>query len=145
GQETSTQQGETRAQQGGGRRVLVVDDDADHRRHLRGLLEGGGWEVDEAADGREALDRVADRPPGLILLDLGMPGVDGVEFLAALRRREEGRSVPVVVLSATDVTAADHWQLADRAIEKIFPKGSLSREQLLAELGSVLAEHGPRA
>jgi CheY-like chemotaxis protein len=101
--------------------------------------------VDEAADGREALGHIADRPPGLILLDLVMPGVDGFEFLAALRRREEGRSVPVVVLTAKDVTAADHWQLADRAIEKVVPKGSLNREQLLAELGSVLAEHGARA
>ena len=67
------------------RRVLVVDDDADLRRRLRGLLEKDGWAVDEAADGREALDRLAARP-SLVLLDLLMPGMDGFEFLAELRR-----------------------------------------------------------
>jgi len=115
-----------------------VDDAADLRQRLRGLLEGQGWEVDEAADGREALDRLADRPPELILLDLLMPGVDGFEFLAALRRQEEGRSVPVVVFTAKDLTADDRGRLQG-AIDKVLPKGSLTREQLLAELGAVMA------
>src|SRR5207302_7014770 len=58
------------------RRVLAVDDDPDLRRRLRGLLEKGGWAVDEAADGREALGRLAARP-SLVLLDLLMPAMDG--------------------------------------------------------------------
>src|SRR5262249_43037512 len=61
------------------RRVLVVDDDADLRRLLRGLLEKDGWVVDEAADGREALVRLSARP-SLVLLDLLMPVMDGFEF-----------------------------------------------------------------
>src|SRR5262249_61912834 len=89
------------------RRVLVVEDDADLRARLRGLLEGEGWEVDEAGDGRAALDCLAQRPPGLILLDLLMPRMDGFEFLAELRRREEGRSIPVVALTAKDLTGAE--------------------------------------
>jgi PAS domain S-box-containing protein len=122
------------------RRVLVVDDDADVRQRVRGMLEWEGWEVDEAVDGQDALDRLAERHPGLILLDLVMPGVDGFEFLTALRRREGGRSVPVVVLTAKDLTAADQGRLQG-AVEKVLPKASLSREQLLAELGVVMAHY----
>jgi CheY-like chemotaxis protein len=120
------------------RRVLLIDDDGDLRQRLRGLLEKEGWEVDEAADGREALDRLADRPPELILLDLLMPGVDGFEFLAEMRRREEGRTVPVVVLTAKDLTAAEHGRL-QQSIEKVLRKGSFSHEELLAEVGALMA------
>src|SRR5262249_10437261 len=118
-------------------RVLVVDDDPDVRRHLRGLLETQGWEVDEAGDGREALDRIAQNPPGLILLDLVMPGMDGFEFLVELRRRPEGRSVPAILLTAKDLTAADHERLHGH-IEKVLRKGpGPGQEQLLAEVGAI--------
>jgi CheY-like chemotaxis protein len=122
------------------RRVLVVDDDADLRRRLRGLLEKDGWAVDEAADGREALDRLEARP-SLILLDLLMPGVDGFEFLAEFRQREEFRSVPVVVLTAKDLTPADHDRLRG-SIETVLRKGSLGSEQLLAEVGAAMVAAG---
>jgi CheY-like chemotaxis protein len=118
------------------RRVLVVDDDADLRRHLRGLLEKDGWAVDEAADGREALDRLAARP-ALVLLDLLMPNMDGFEFLSEFRQREESRSVPVVVLTAKDLTADDHDRLRG-SIEAVLRKGSLGSEQLLAEVEAAM-------
>ncbi len=123
------------------RRVLVVDDDGDLRRRLRGLLEKEGWEVDEAGDGQAALDRLAQRRPGLILLDLLMPGMDGFEFLAALRRRKEDRSIPVVALTAKDLTGAEHERLRG-AIEKVLRKGSMSYEDLVAELAAVAAGSG---
>src|SRR5262249_59481045 len=90
------------------RRVLVVDDDPDLRQRLRELLEKEGLEVDEAGDGRAALARLDEQWPGLILLDLLMPGMDGFEFLGELQQRQTGRSVPVVVLTAKDLTAADY-------------------------------------
>jgi CheY-like chemotaxis protein len=122
------------------RRVLVVDDDADLRRRLRGLLERDGWAVDEAADGREALDRLAAKP-SLVLLDLLMPTMDGFEFLTEFRQREAFRSVPVVVLTAKDLTAADHDRLRG-SIETVLRKGSIKFEQLLAEVGAVMAAAG---
>jgi CheY-like chemotaxis protein len=125
------------------RRVLVIDDDEDLRQRLRGLLEKGGWEVDEATDGREALDHLADRLPALILLDLVMPGLDGFEFLGELRQQQEGRSVPVVVLTAKDLTAAEQDCL-QRSIEKVLRKDSLSHEQLLTDLGNVAADSNRR-
>jgi CheY-like chemotaxis protein len=119
-------------------RALVVDDDADVRQRLRGLLENEGWEVDEAADGLEALARLAKQRPGLILLDLLMPGVDGFEFLAELQQREEGRSVPVIILTAKNLTESDLQRLSG-PIAKVLQKGSLDHEQLLAEVGALMA------
>jgi PAS domain S-box-containing protein len=122
------------------RRVLVVDDDADHRQRVRGLLEQEGLEVVEAGDGRAALSRLDEQWPRLILLDLLMPGMDGFTFLGELQRRGEGRFVPVVVLTAKDLTAADYQRLG-APIEKIFRKGSLGQEQLLAEVSAVMADY----
>jgi CheY-like chemotaxis protein len=119
------------------RRVLVVDDDAELRRRLRGLLEKDGWTVDEAANGRQALDRLASKP-SLVLLDLLMPIMDGFEFLAEFRRREACRSVPVVVMTAKDLTAADRDRLRG-SIEAVLGKGLLGSEQVLAEVATVMA------
>jgi PAS domain S-box-containing protein len=120
------------------RRVLVVDDDPDLRQRLRDLLEKEGLEVDEAGDGRAALTRLDEQWPGLILLDLLMPGMDGFTFLWELRRRGAGRSVPVVVLTAKDLTTADYQRFGG-PIEKVVRKGSLGPEQLLAEVSALMA------
>jgi two-component system response regulator AtoC len=83
-------------------RVLVVDDDRSIRRTLEKFLQGEGYEVVTAADGNEALERVRDGSPDVVLLDLGLPGKDGFEVLAAIQARPEGGSLPVVVISARD-------------------------------------------
>jgi CheY-like chemotaxis protein len=107
---------------------------------MRDLLEEAGLEVDEAGDGRVALTRLDERWPELILLDLLMPGMDGFAFLAELQRRGEGRSVPVVVLTAKELTASERQQLGG-PIEKILRKGSFGHEQLLAEVSALMAGH----
>ena len=82
-------------------RVLVVDDEPDIRDLLRGVLEFEGYEVDEAADGDEALAAVADDPPDVVLLDVMMPGPDGFEVLAELKQpTHPGASIPVLMLTA---------------------------------------------
>jgi hypothetical protein len=125
------------------RRVLVVDDDPDLRLRLRDLLEKEGLQVDEAGDGRAALTRLDEQWPALILLDLLMPEMDGFAFLAELQRRGEGRSVPVVVLTGKDLTAADYQRLRG-PIGKILRKGSLGHEQLLAEVSALMAGYDRR-
>ena len=102
------------------------------------MLEKEGLEVDEAGDGRAALTRLDEQWPALILLDLLMPGMDGFAFLAELQRRGEGQSVPVVVVTAKELTAADRQRLGG-PIEKILRKGSLGHEQLLAEVSALMA------
>ena len=78
-------------------RVLVVDDEPQIRRSLRVALRANGYDVLEAADGEAALDAAAVSPPELVILDLGLPDMDGVDVCQRLR---EWSRVPVIVLSA---------------------------------------------
>jgi GAF domain-containing protein/CheY-like chemotaxis protein len=120
------------------RPVLVVEDDADTRELLRRLLEREGFAVTEAETGRVALERVREQPPGLILLDLMMPEMDGFEFLDELRGLPGGRGIPVVVVTAKDLTPADHERLNGQ-VQRILQKGAYTREALLAELRDLVA------
>jgi len=78
-------------------RVLVVDDEAPMRRTLEIGLRAGGYEVDLAATGGEALETVRAQPPDLVILDLGLPDIDGVQLARALRG---ATAVPIIVVSA---------------------------------------------
>ena len=115
--------------------VLVVDDDRDTRIRLRTVLEKNGWTVREAGDGAEALHRVAEARPRIILLDLTMPLVDGFAFLDCLREIPDCADVPVVVLSARDVSAAERERLAKA--DRVFRKGEMSLNDLTRELRSL--------
>jgi CheY-like chemotaxis protein len=115
--------------------VLVVEDDEATRRTLRRLLEREGFAVVEAAHGRAALDLLAGGgvAPGLIVLDLLLPELDGFEFAAELRRHDAWRDVPVVVLTAKDLTADDRRRLNGR-VERILQKGADDAGRLLSEV-----------
>ncbi len=113
--------------------VLVVEDDEDTRTLLVRLLHQEGWSVREAADGRAGLDRVAEEAPGLILLDLMMPEMDGFEFVRELRRTESWQSIPVVVVTAKDITADDVQRLQGYA-NRVFRKDASQHEQLMGEV-----------
>jgi GAF domain-containing protein/CheY-like chemotaxis protein len=121
-----------------GRSVLVVDDDADVRALLRRSLEHEGYAITEAAEGRAALARLAEAPPDLILLDLMMPEMDGFEFLEELRRSPAGREVPVVVITAKDLTPEDRRRLSG-SVQRILQKGAVSRDALLDEVRRLVA------
>jgi CheY-like chemotaxis protein len=79
--------------------ILVVDDDADFRAGLRTALEMKGYQVDEAANGAEALLKLAEKPPLLVLLDLQMPVMNGREMLQRMRVTPELKDLPVVIIS----------------------------------------------
>ncbi len=105
--------------------VLVIDDELQIRRLLRVCLEGNGYRVLEAATGREGLTEAAQHPPDVVLLDLGLPDMDGV---AVLKRLREWSHVPVVILSVRDreeekVAALDHG--ADDYVTKPFGTAEL--------------------
>ncbi len=112
--------------------ALIVDDDPEHRTRLRTTLERNGWSVAEAENGRAALDIVAHRPPRVILLDLTMPVMDGFSFLHELRRRPGCESIPVVVLTARDLSAADKEQL--EGVDRVLSKGETSLRELAGQL-----------
>lgn len=79
--------------------ILIVDDDADFRIGLRAALEIKGYQVDEAAHGEEALAKLAEKAPLLVLLDLQMPVMNGREMLQRMRAAPELKDVPVVIIS----------------------------------------------
>jgi PAS domain S-box-containing protein len=113
--------------------VLLVDDDADARERLRRSLSRDGWTVREAENGAVGLQRLDEGRPSLILLDLMMPVMDGFAFLTRLRARPDGADVPVVVLTAKDITPAEKERLG-RDTERVIVKGSVS----LNEIGRLL-------
>src|SRR5262245_61051616 len=82
------------------RRVLIVDDDPDIRRLVSYNLTEAGFETNAAASGRNALEAVQKQPPDLIVLDLMLPDVDGMEVCRTLRQRETTRHIPIVMLTA---------------------------------------------
>ncbi|MEJ2218191.1 MAG: response regulator [Gemmatimonadota bacterium] len=117
--------------------VLVVEDDEATRALLRRALEAEGCTVTEAADGRAGLERVAQRMPALILLDLIMPGMDGFEFLEELRGHDTWHAIPVVVVTAKDLTDDERRRL-NGGVQRIVQKGPLNRTELVERLHAVL-------
>ena len=115
--------------------ILIVDDDADQRDRMRRILETNGWSVSEAANGTAALAHVDIALPRVILLDLNMPKMDGFEFLKLLRNRPNCGTVPVVVLSAKDLTLDDRRRL--RGADQVLNKGSTSLNELAQKLHTI--------
>ncbi len=121
--------------------VMVVEDNAANREMTRRQLQSCDWQVVEAENGVRALEQLAQRRPDVILLDLMMPEMDGFEFLQRMKQRPEWRSIPVVVLTAKDLTAEDRQRLQGQ-IQQIHQKGAYSRQTLLDEIQDLLAARG---
>jgi CheY-like chemotaxis protein len=94
--------------------------------------------VSEAANGKQGLLLVAERAPALILLDLMMPEMDGFEFVNELHKRKPWQSIPVLVITAKDITAEDRQRL-NGYVEKILEKDAYGWEELLAEVRTLMA------
>ena len=94
-------------------RLLVVDDDPNVADMVRQLLEGESCTIDVARDGREALRAIAERPPDAVLLDLLMPGLDGFAVLEQLQADPGRRDIPVIVLTAKELTREESACLSD--------------------------------
>lgn len=120
------------------RPILVIDDDATTRDMLRRQLERQGWRVVEAVDGADGLERIDDAAPALVLLDLMMPRMDGFAFLDALHGKGSAANIPVIVLTAKELTLAEQQELSSRA-SKVFAKGRYSGGQLEEEVRRALA------
>ncbi len=131
------------AEEKAGRPVLVVDDDADTRDRLRTMLARDGWAVDTAADGNAALQQVAAVRPALILLDLMMPGMDGFGVLKELRNRPDWSTIPVIVVTAMDMTAADRERLGPQPT--LIRKDSSDMRDLLQEVRRASGQALPAA
>lgn len=88
-------------------RILVVDDASLVRLYYRRILEGAGYEVDEAFNGLEALEKLLENPPDLLIVDVNMPQMDGITFLAALREQSLPSSAIPALVTSTEAGAQD--------------------------------------
>jgi CheY-like chemotaxis protein len=114
-------------------RLLVVDDETDVAQGLKALLEGRGYQVECAYDGRQVLDRMKEEPmPDLVVLDYAMPEFDGQEVLRRLRQDPRTESLPVLLTTASSIELKD-VQRASGLLRKPYP-----REVLFAMLGQLL-------
>jgi CheY-like chemotaxis protein len=110
--------------------VLVVDDDDSMREIVERTLRGAGYQVASAANGNEGLLVVEARSPGLIVLDLMMPEMDGFEFLRRLKENPRHFHLPVVVATAKELTETEQRMLAESAT-RVIRKAAHSRAELM--------------
>jgi len=123
--------------------VLMVEDDPATRSITRNILEKEGWKVSEAENGREGLECMEQERPSLILLDLMMPEMDGFEFADRVRQRPEWRFIPIVVMTAKDLTAKERRRLSG-SVETILRKAGDSREALLKQVRDLVSNCAAR-
>jgi two-component system chemotaxis response regulator CheY len=117
-------------------KILIVDDSSMSRRIVRALLESQGYQVTEAADGMDALERYALEKPDLVLLDLLMQGMYGVEVLKKLRTIDSEARVIVVTADIQESTR----ELAEQAGCRGFATKPINKEELLRLVNAVLQQ-----
>jgi PAS domain S-box-containing protein len=117
--------------------VLIVDDDKDSRDLLVRLVEKTPCDIQTAENGRQAMDCIAERRPDLIFLDLMMPEMDGFEVVAELGRQGLTKIIPIIVLTAKELTREDVERLQG-GVTNIRSKSGLSREDLFHEISYLL-------
>jgi PAS domain S-box-containing protein len=113
--------------------VLIVEDDDSTRHLLSTMLSRDGWRVVEAHNGVDALEVMGKEKPELIILDLMMPEMNGFEFAAALRTNTAWREIPIIVITAKDVTAEDRLRLNGQ-VKQILAKSGAGPEALFGEI-----------
>jgi adenylate cyclase len=114
-------------------RILVVDDDQIQRERVREWLDGQQWTVQEAENGREALARLQQDKPDLILLDLMMPEMDGFAVVAALQKDPAWRDIPVIVITSLDLSAGDRERL-NSGVQTVLVKEAFRPAELVERI-----------
>ncbi len=120
------------------RRVLVVDDNPDDRKLLHRILRDAGYTVYEAPGGAEAIAMIYESPPDVVVLDLMMPEMDGFAVLENLKSNEGTRDIPVIVVTAKELTSSEREELQVQ-VEALLQKGLFDQEQLLKDVTAALA------
>jgi adenylate cyclase len=120
-------------------RVLVIEDDATQRERIRSWLEPQNWSLIEADNGRVALDRLSECVADVILLDLMMPEMDGFQFVAEMQKHPTWIQIPIIVVTARDLTVEDHARL-NSGIEMVLRKEPFSPTTLIESIRRVVAK-----
>jgi len=113
--------------------ILLVEDDAALRELLQRTLIEEGWSVRVAETGKAALELIEKSRPGLILMDLKIPEIDGFAVISSIRERPEFMKVPITVITAVDL-GREEWEQLQGRVEQVIQKGLYSRNRLLREV-----------
>ena len=118
----------------------MVEDDLDSRMFIQRLLRSEEFQVHETVNGKEALEylEAAETPPDLILLDLMMPIMDGFEFLTRIKKIESLHAIPILVITAADLSKSDHERLLG-SVENIIQKSGLDKDDILQEITDLIS------
>lgn len=119
-------------------RLLIVEDQEPAVIQLRSMLESAGYIIDVAKNGQVALDYLQGSTPDGILLDLMMPGVDGFEVLKRIRNNQSTIQVPVLVLTAKNLTKDELQNLRSNNIHQLIQKGDVNQQELLRLVGEMI-------
>ena len=123
--------------------ALVIEDEPDTRDILKRLLQGEGWTVNTANNGITGLEELGRSRPSIILLDLMMPEMDGFQFLEEMHRHDEWKAVPVIVITAKELTNEDRQRLNGH-VTRLLEKGRYNRKELLAEVSRLASARAKR-
>jgi CheY-like chemotaxis protein len=115
------------------RKALVVEDDEDTRSLIVDWLQTEGWQVNTARNGVEGVQAYLQHTPGLIILDLMMPEMDGFEFLEQVRQHPQAAESSVIVVTAKDLTSSELERL-NGGVQRIIQKGNHMSEGILREI-----------
>jgi CheY-like chemotaxis protein/signal transduction histidine kinase/HAMP domain-containing protein len=120
------------------RQILVVDDNPVDQKHLETILSEKLYTVETASGGNEALQMTKTNPPDVMVLDLMMPDMDGFTVLDRLREEQATRELPVIIVTAKDLTAEERSRLRN-SVQKIITKSTMDRKRVLREIEKALA------
>ena len=103
------------------------------------MLIKDGWRVDEAANGKVAIERMEMQIPELILLDLLMPVMDGFNFLKEIKKVDAWLKIPIIIITSKDLTVDDYSFLTDN-VDKIIQKGKYNRQEIIDQIDTSIKE-----
>ncbi|MEK8017618.1 MAG: response regulator [Candidatus Parabeggiatoa sp.] len=121
------------------RLCMVIDDDKISRETTAALIESQGWPVFKAENGQIALTNLDAQKPTLIMLDLAMPVMSGFELISHLQKHEQWRSIPVVILTAMELTDKQYARL-NQLVETILKKEAYSQEELVLQIHKMIGK-----
>ncbi|MCS6887491.1 MAG: response regulator [Chloroflexus sp.] len=120
--------------------ILIVEDDQALAELVARTLRSAGWPVEVAFDGETGLAAAIVRPPGLILLDYMLPKMDGLQLLERLRADPVGQTIPVILMTARDLTVEERQRLAS-TVNAIQHKAELDLEQIITRIRQMMQRH----
>jgi threonine synthase len=122
------------------RRIAIIEDNLDSARLLRRVLQAQAeYQIDEAHDGQAGLEMMRQNSPDLILLDLMMPDLDGFGVIEALKEDERLRDVPVIVVTAQELTSTERHRFGDQ-VHRLLQKGTFLSTDILEDIQEILGK-----